>query len=308
MSFSAMCRHFVFRRAIGMRVRLCLWPTFSDTAAASASAKRRLYSTSADKSINNTTTTSKPTPNKTNPLSFSPWPPALSFETQPEPKPHIPRYLSETYTWCYLSPATVPHLNKDIVVQVLLFGWANILIKSAVSEFSPGMRVLQPAAVYGRFSRVLAHKLGLTGQLTVCDVAPIQLEVLRPRIADIGNITLRLADARSPHKQNYYDGICCFFLLHEVPEDAKKQIVTALVNAVRPGGKVVFVDYHRPGRFHPLKPLLSVVADWLEPFAKGLWRKEVKEFCEGADRFEWRQELMCGSLYQKVVVQRPEEG
>ncbi|KAJ3079046.1 hypothetical protein HK102_004065 [Quaeritorhiza haematococci] len=230
---------------------------------------------------------------------------SFDFENQPQPRPTIPSYLSKTYTWCYLSPTNVPRLNNDVVVTTLLFGWADPLIKSAVKEFSPGMRVLQPAAVYGKFSRVLAEKLGPTGHLTVSDVAPIQLQTLRPKITHMDNITLRLADARHPVGSNY-DGVCCFFLLHEVPDDVKAEIVQSLIDATRPGGKVVFIDYHNPAKFHPLRPLLSFVADTLEPFAKGLWRREIRDYCKNADKYDWKQELMFGNLYQKVIVTKPE--
>jgi len=60
--------------------------------------------------------------------------------------------------------------------------------------------------------------------------------------------------------------VTCFFLLDEVPEDMKTRIVQALLGVVRPGGKVVFVDYHRPHPAHPLRLVMQFVFAWLEPF------------------------------------------
>ena len=48
-------------------------------------------------------------------------------------------------------------------------------MNAAVREFSAGQRVLQAAAVYGDFSQRLARRLGGEGQLTVLDVASIQI-------------------------------------------------------------------------------------------------------------------------------------
>ena len=45
-------------------------------------------------------------------------------------------------------------------------------------------------------------------------------------------------------------------------------------------------------------------ADTLEPFAKGLWRNEVRDFASAGDRFGWRRETIFGDLFQKVVATR----
>lgn len=101
-----------------------------------------------------------------------------------------------------------------------------------------------------------------------------------------------------------YDAVCCYFLLHEVPDDSKSEIVDAMLANVRPGGKVVFVDYHKPHWAHPLKLISSIVFDTLEPFAKGLWRNEIVNFASNPDAFIWRQETYFGGLFQKVVAER----
>ena len=69
-------------------------------------------------------------------------------------------------------------------------------------------------------------------------------------------------------------------------------------------GKAVFVDYHQPLWFHPLKPIMSLVFDTLEPYAKELWRHEIEELAEHDQRFTWRKETCFGGLYQKVVATR----
>ena len=63
-------------------------------------------------------------------------------------------------------------------------------------------------------------------------------------------------------------------------------------------------EYHKPHWAHPLKPVTSLVFDTLEPFAKGMWRNEVREFASGSDRYTWHKQTFFGSLFQKVVAQR----
>ncbi len=215
----------------------------------------------------------------------------------------VPNYLEATYHWAYLNPTSVWLLDRPAVVYGILWGQAGRLARAAASELDPGQSVLQAASVYGSFSRVLAERLGPDGRLEVVDVAPVQVANCRRKLADYPQVTVRLADARAPG-DGLYDAVCCFFLLHEVPDDAKRAVVDALLERVAPGGRVVFVDYHKPHWAHPLKPLMSVVFDTLEPFAKGLWRHEIVDLANLPDRFAWRKETYFGGLYQKVVAER----
>jgi SAM-dependent methyltransferase len=101
-----------------------------------------------------------------------------------------------------------------------------------------------------------------------------------------------------------YDVVCCFFLLHEMPEHYKRRVVDTLLDAVRPGGKAVFVDYHRPHWLHPLKGVMSLVFDFLEPFAKDLWVTEIADYAARGGEFTWRKCTYFGGLYQRTVAER----
>ena len=100
-----------------------------------------------------------------------------------------------------------------------------------------------------------------------------------------------------------FDVVLCYFLLHELPDVDKRRAVNVLLDKVAPGGKVVFIDYHNPRWWHPLKPITSLVFDTLEPFAKTLWRKPLRDLCSNAEQYDWQQTTFFGGLYQKVVVQ-----
>ncbi len=81
-------------------------------------------------------------------------------------------------------------------------------------------------------------------------------------------------------------------------------VVDALLQAVPPGGKVVFVDYHGPHWAHPLKWIMSFVNDTLEPFAKALWVNEIASYASRAEAFSWSKQTYFWGLYQKVVAVR----
>jgi SAM-dependent methyltransferase len=101
-----------------------------------------------------------------------------------------------------------------------------------------------------------------------------------------------------------FDAVCCYFLMHELPDEYKRAAASTLLDKVRPGGKLVFVDYHKPHWAHPLKLITSIVFDTLEPYAKGLWREEIATIAGNDERFEWRKETYFGGLFQKVVATR----
>ena len=217
--------------------------------------------------------------------------------------PTIPKYLQDTYYWAYLSPLGVALLDHPIVVWTILWGNYPRLRNAAFSELEAGQKVLQPACVYGNFSPQLAQHLGPQGELEVLDVAPIQVESCRRKLRGFDHARVRLADTAHPGNE-VFDAVCCFFLLHELPNDYKHRVVNALLGRVPPGGKVVFVDYHRPHPAHPLKLVTSFVFRHLEPFAFGMWDREIADLADNAGDFDWSKETYFGSLFQKVVARR----
>ncbi len=217
--------------------------------------------------------------------------------------PTIPAYLRDTYTWAYLRPSSVKLLDRSLVVNTILWGNYRRLLRAALSELRPGQNVYQPACVYGDFSHSVVEFLGPDGHLDVGDVAPVQVENCRRKLTGCSNARVQLHDA-AVKLHEVYDAVCCFFLLHEVPDPYKYRIVDTLLDAVEPGGKVVFVDYHGPHRFHPLKWIMSFVDDTLEPFAKALWDNEISSYSSRKEEFTWTKQTYFGGLYQKVVAER----
>lgn len=230
-------------------------------------------------------------------------------ETAPESRQRrsnglaIPDYLLKHYYWAYLNPRNVRLLDREIIVKIILWGQHHRLRESAFAELQAGQRVLQPACVYGDFSPALAAHLGPNASLEITDIAPIQLAACRRKLRYLPQAKVRRADA-SLTNNTTYDAACCYFLLHELPDDYKRKVVDSLLECVRPGGKVVFVDYHKPHWAHPLKPVTSLIFDRLEPFAKGLWRHEIADFAADPGRFSWRKAVFFGGLFQKVVALR----
>jgi ubiquinone/menaquinone biosynthesis C-methylase UbiE len=189
------------------------------------------------------------------------------------------------------------------VVSAILWGNDRRLERALLAELRPGQRVLQPACVYGDLSPGIAAYLGPQGRLDVSDVSPLQVENCRRKLRTFPNATVRVWDAAEP-RSGVYDVVCSFFLLHEMPDLYKRRVIDALLKAVRPGGKVVFIDYHEPHRAHPLKGLMSLIFNLLEPFAKSLWENDIESFASSAVDFVWSKQTYFGGLYQKTIARR----
>lgn len=224
----------------------------------------------------------------------------------PECPDAIPGYLRRTYTWAYLEPRAVRRLDRPGIVSAILWGNARRLMRMAIDEFRADDDVLQAACVYGDFSRLLAQRIGAAGRLEIVDVAPVQVANARRKLAALRNVKVRQADLSRPGSvaPESHDAVCSFFLLHEVPEAERRAVVDNLLAAVKPGGRIVFVDYHRPRRWHPLAPVMWGVFRWLEPYAASLFDAGIETRSARSAHFEWQKATCFGGLYQKLVGMR----
>lgn len=220
----------------------------------------------------------------------------------------IPVYLEQVYWWAYLHPRAVKLFERPWLVNFILLGNYARLREAALAELnaSAGSRSLQVACVYGNLTSRLLQKLGAEGCLEVMDVLPIQLQNLREKLPGNSRITLTHADATDiPRADASYDQVLIFFLLHEQPEAVRRATLAEALRVVKPGGRVVLVDYHQPSCWHPLKFIMRAVLSCLEPYALDLWRHEISTFLPaGSKTAEISKQTYFGGLYQKLVIER----
>ena len=222
--------------------------------------------------------------------------------------PEIPDYLQETYWWAYLHPKALKFFEREWMVNLILWGNMNRLTQAVLSDLAvePRSRVLQVACVYGDFSNKLARHLAHNGsRLDIVDVAPIQLQNVRKKLDGRRNVGFHHQDSSAlTFAADSFDQSIVFFLLHEQPEDVRRKTIAEAIRVTRPGGKVIFVDYHSPKKRNPMRYVMKPILTWLEPYAMDLWRDELPAFMpEGIVPEQIESEFYFGGLYQKVVVQ-----
>lgn len=224
----------------------------------------------------------------------------------PVAAPHVPGYLDQTYWWAYVHPKAVRFFEREWLVNLILFGNYRRLCNAALAELGATVqgRTLQVACVYGDLTPRLRQRLAPDARLDVVDVLPIQLRNLAAKMPADERVHLLQGDSSalaSPDAS--YDNVLLFFLLHEQPEHVRRATLAEALRVVKPGGKVIVVDYHRPGAAHPLRPLMRQVFKHLEPFAMDLWEHCVLDFLpanarpSSVDKRTW-----FGGLYQKLVL------
>jgi ubiquinone/menaquinone biosynthesis C-methylase UbiE len=221
----------------------------------------------------------------------------------------IPRYLEQVYWWAYVHPRAVHAFEREWLVNAILFGNYGRLRDSALAELGEtiGGKTLQIACVYGDLTPRLHRRLAPDARLDVVDVLPIQLRNLAAKLpSDDPRVLLMHGDSSAlVCADGTYDRVLLFFLLHEQPAIVRRSTLAEAMRAVKPGGKVVIVDYHRPARWHPLGPLVRVIFRRLEPYAIDLWRDEVEAFLPpGAKPTTVAKQTYFGGLYQKLVLTR----
>jgi ubiquinone/menaquinone biosynthesis C-methylase UbiE len=223
-------------------------------------------------------------------------------------EPEIPEYLQDTYWWAYLHPKSFYFFEREWVVNLILWGNMKRLTQSVLDEMpaQPNSQVLQVACVYGDFSNRVAAHLGKTGsRLDIVDVAPIQVENIKKKIARHDNVGVHLQDSTAmAFPDNHFDQTVVFFLLHEQPEYARRKTIEEAIRVTRPGGKVIFVDYHGPQRRNPMRYVMKPILTTLEPYAMDLWREELPAFMPaGVQPDQLRSDFYFGGLYQRVILE-----
>lgn len=220
----------------------------------------------------------------------------------------IPDYLHNTYWWAYLHPRAVHIFERQWLVNLILWGNFAKLRDAALQEMGDVIngRVLQVACVYGDFTEHLVRRLGPQGSVDVIDVAPIQIKNLQSKLNNPQHVNAMLQDSTDLHFEDGSHGsVVVFFLLHEQPADVRRKTIAEALRVTKPGGKLIFVDYHKPVASSPFRYLMVPILTTLEPFAMDMWNGEIVDWLPADVRpAKVEKQTYFGGLYQKVVITR----
>lgn len=220
----------------------------------------------------------------------------------------IPKYLEATYWWAYLHPNAVRIFERQWLVNLILWGNFARLRDAALHEMGDVIKgdVLQVACVYGDFTEHLVKRLGAGAHLDVIDVAPIQIQNLQSKLKNRQQVAVLRQDSSAlQFADASKDAAVVFFLLHEQPDAVRRKTIAEALRVTKPGGKLIFVDYHRPVATNPFRYLMVPILSTLEPFAMDIWRDEIVHWLPAGEApAHVDKQTYFGGLYQKVVITR----
>ncbi len=123
-------------------------------------------------------------------------------------------------------------------------------------ELKPGMDVMDVGAGTGYYARRIAALVGPRGKVFAIDVQPEMVEMLSAvaKKPEFGNIKPLLGSEKSVTlAENIADLAIMVDVYHEL--EFPSEMLASITRALRPGGRVVFVEYRAEDPLVPIKAL-----------------------------------------------------
>lgn len=162
-----------------------------------------------------------------------------------------PAYFRRNFHW-----QTDGYLSKrsaelyDIGVEFLFLGTADIMRRQVIPPLTRFLgeqdtsraRVLDVASGTGRtlLQMAMAHP-GL--KLYGLELSPYYVQVARELLRDVPDASLVAENAEHmPFCDEYFDALTCVYLFHELPRNARRNVLREMFRVLRPGGLLVIED------------------------------------------------------------------
>jgi len=167
----------------------------------------------------------------------------------PVDKHRYPAYYRRTFHWQtdgYFSDHSAE--VYELGVELLFRGTADVMRRQIIPPITrfvrdqPCVRLLDVACGTGRTLHQLSRALpGL--RLWGVDLSPAYVRAARRRLEHVEELTLAVENAEAlPFADGAFDVVTSVYLFHELPRNARRNVVRELHRVVRPGGLVVIED------------------------------------------------------------------
>jgi SAM-dependent methyltransferase len=126
----------------------------------------------------------------------------------------------------------------------------------AALDLEPGMSVADIGAGSGYYSWRIAQRVGARGSVYAVDVQPEMIALLREQMSKRGvaNVKAVLGSATDPHlPAELLDLAVMVDVYHEF--EYPYEMLAAIVRALKPGGRLAFVEFRAGDPAVPIKPL-----------------------------------------------------
>lgn len=211
--------------------------------------------------------------------------------------------------WLYRNPLLIWLVDRQFIADAILLFQYRRLVRRVIGpacEVCRGKRVLQVSCAFGDFTRKLAHCCHRLGAVYVFDLVHSEVRNASRKLAraiEENGCAFFQGDAVAmPLPDASFDYVVSFFLFHELPPAKKHQVFYECLRVLRPGGRLMYGEFHRPttrlGRFWA-----RFVFSVFEPYAQEMWTWDPTV---ELDPRQWsvRRETVLGGYFQVTFVTR----
>jgi ubiquinone/menaquinone biosynthesis C-methylase UbiE len=179
--------------------------------------------------------------------------------------------------WIYKSPFWIKLADRMFVVSSILLFQYSKLVSCVVKRLNPsleGKRVLQISCAFGNVSEKIAESCARQDaeEFVLTDIMQSELDNAERKLKRFGALcSYSKQDAtRLQFEDQSFDYVVSFFLPHELPFDKKVAHIKEAKRVLKPGGKVVFGEFHKP-RLKILEFFGRIYFKVFEPYATEMW-------------------------------------
>jgi ubiquinone/menaquinone biosynthesis C-methylase UbiE len=188
----------------------------------------------------------------------------------------FPPYYLRTFHWQtdgYFSAYSA--YVYELGVELLFRGTADVMRRQIIPPITrhvvgrerEQLRVLDVGCGTGRtlHQLAIAHpQLRLHG----ADLSPAYVRLARKRLIDVDEVTLAVENGEAlPWADATFDIVTSVYMFHELPSNARRNVVREMFRVVKPGGLVVIEDSAQLAESPTLAPVLrGFASEFHEPF------------------------------------------
>jgi len=199
-----------------------------------------------------------------------------------------PSYLARHYWWAYLWRPAAWLFDHQTVINLILFGQYKKLMNATINclDYKSNDKLLQLTCVYGSLTPNILKKIS-PHSIHITDVSLLQLKRLKDKVRNNKKLIMtRMNVEKLAYKNNAFTILVIFFLLHEMPTEARRSTLSECMRTLSVDGTLLYTEYAPLPKKHFLyRFLLSrILITKLEPFLESYWEDDILEIINDLGR------------------------